>query len=115
MKHTHRWMTLLALLCVTAFAHGHGGDSHDDEVFLNKQTAAARGETILNAMIAEKKLPESWQQKTLGTIEAAETPKGGRQWILQFNNPAEPDSKKQSVYIFLDEVGNFVGANHSGQ
>lgn len=36
-------------------------------------------------------------------------------WIITFNNPAETDKAKQTLYILLDGMGNYIGANHTGK
>jgi len=110
-----RLLTGLLLAISVAAAHGHGADGREPDMFLNKETATLRGEAILDAMITNKQLSDTWTQKTLAGIEVETNPKGGELWIVSFSNPAEPDPAKQTLFIFVNETGAFVGANYSGK
>jgi len=46
-------------------------------------------------------------------VSRRQTP-AGRLWVVSYEHPAESDRAKQTIYIFLDEFGNFVEGNYSG-
>lgn len=98
------------LMAGLALAHGN----HAEEAPINKAEATARGDYIINALVAEKKLDGSWQKKTLVEAASKVTPKGAL-WVVSYNNPNEKDKQKQTIYILLDDLGNYVGANHTGK
>jgi tRNA G18 (ribose-2'-O)-methylase SpoU len=100
------------LLLVSGLALSHG--NHMEEAPITKEAAAARGEMIVGALVEDKKLASSWQQKKLKEVASKVTPAGAL-WVVSFNNPAEKDKGKQTIYILLDDVGNYVGANHTGK
>ena len=99
------------LLLASGLALSHG---NHDEAPITKEIAATRGEMILGALVKDKKLASSWQQKKLIDVASKVTPKGAL-WVISYNNPAEKDKGKQTIYILLDDVGNYIGANHTGK
>lgn len=100
------------LLMVSGLGFGHG--NHMDEEPITKEVAAARSEMILGALIEDKKLASSWRQKKLKDVASKVTPAGAL-WIVSYENPAEKDKAKQTIYILLDDAGNYIGANHTGK
>jgi hypothetical protein len=100
---------VVALLAGSALAH----PGHDSVEFVTEPEAVQRAEAILAAAMANKKLHISWMDKQLKSAATRDTPNGAV-WMVVFNNPAEPDVTKRTVYIFLDPVGNYLGANFTG-
>lgn len=100
------------LLLASGLALSHG--DHMDESPITKEIAASRGEMIVGALVEDKKLASSWQQKKLKEVASKVTPAGAL-WVISFSNPAEKDKEKQTIYILLDDVGNYIGANHTGK
>jgi hypothetical protein len=38
----------------------------------------------------------------------------GKVWVVRCANPNASDAAKQDLYIFVDELGNVLTANHEG-
>jgi hypothetical protein len=38
----------------------------------------------------------------------------GKVWVVRYANPNASDAAKQDLYIFVDELGNVLTANHEG-
>ncbi|MDP2226099.1 MAG: DUF6488 family protein [Moraxellaceae bacterium] len=112
MKMIKQFLIGAMLLLVSGMVLSHG--NHIDEEPITKEVATARGEMILEALVMDKKLASSWQQKKLKDVASKVTPAGAL-WVVSFNNPAEKDKEKQTIYILLDDVGNYIGANHTGK
>lgn len=102
----------LLLAMTGAQAHAHG--SHDDEAPVTRQLAGGRAIGVLGALVQDKRLDPSWAGKRPTEVVTKATPAGAR-WIVSFHNPAEPDKGKQTLYILLDGMGNYIGANHTGK
>lgn len=100
------------LLLASGMALSH--DDHGEDAPITKEVAAARGEMIVGALVEDKKLASSWQQKKQKEVASKVTP-GGALWVVSFNNPAEKDKAKRTLYILLDDAGNYIGANHTGK
>jgi hypothetical protein len=99
-------------MLASGMATSHG--NHMEDAPITREVAAARGEMIIGALVEDKKLASSWQQKKLKDVASKVTPAGAL-WIISFLNPAEKDKGKQTIYILLDDAGNYVGANHTGK
>lgn len=111
MKMIRQFLISAMLLIAPGLALSHA--SHDEDP-ITKEVAAARGEMIIGALVEDKKLANTWQQKKLKNVVQKATPAGAL-WIVSYDNPADKDKAKQTIYILLDEVGNYVGANHTGK
>ncbi|MDN3578820.1 DUF6488 family protein [Chitinimonas viridis] len=101
--------TLFALSTLAAHAHGN----HGDEEPISKDGATARGNKVIEMLVDSKKLQLSWKMTSAKEISSRDTP-NGPVWVVSYQNPAESDTAKRTLYIFLDDVGNYLGANHTG-
>jgi hypothetical protein len=101
------------LLLVSGLAFGHGNHI-DEEPAISRADAVTRSEMIVRTLVQEKKLARSWQQGKLKEA-AQKVTQGGSLWIVSFDNPAEKDKAKQTIHILLDDIGNYIGANHTGK
>lgn len=101
---------ILALAATVTHAHGN----HADPEPITKDIASARGDLVMDSLVVNKKLAPSWQKKEGKSVTNHPT-EAGLLWSISYSNPAEKDKAKQTIYIFLDEVGNYLGANHTGK
>lgn len=103
-----------SVLAFTAlFANAHR-DGHDESQPIGQAQAAARAETIVPMLIKDNKLASSWNQRERREVKSLDTGKG-RVWVVRYRNAAEKDTKKRDLYVFVDELGNFVTMNHTGK
>jgi hypothetical protein len=98
-----------ALCAGLALAH----PNHADGPPVAKDELPALGQRVMGSLV-QSQLASSWQGKTAKDVRSAQTP-AGLVWIVSYENPAETDAAKRSLYIFFDEFGNFLGGNHSGR
>jgi len=102
--------SLLAAIASLTFAHaghGHGTPIPKDEVNV-------RAEQVVGFLIVGKKLARSWEKRQLKEVSSRESP-DGLVWVVTYENPNETDKAKRTLYIFLDDLGNFIDSNHSGK
>jgi hypothetical protein len=100
----------LALFAGVASAHPNHGDGPP----VAREDLPALGKRVLVALVESKQLGPSWQDRAAKDVRPEQTP-AGLVWIISYENPAETDRAKRTVYIFFDEFGNFLGGNHSGK
>lgn len=103
--------TLLAFAAVFANAHR---DGHDEAQPIDRAQAAARADTMVPMLIKDKKLHPSWGKRERKGVRSLDIGKV-RVWVVSYHNPAEKDAKKRDLYVFVDELGNFIGMNHTGK
>lgn len=90
----------------------HGGAGHGEP--LTAKSATVRASQIIVALVNSKKLDVSWQGQPAKESVMRELPKGNV-WVVSYRNPAEKDFSKQTLYLFFDEAGNYIGANFNGK
>jgi Family of unknown function (DUF6488) len=93
-----------------ASGHPHHGDGPP----VTREDLPALGQRAMVALVEAKQLAPSWQGKAAKDVRSEQT-RAGLIWVLSYENPAETDRAKRTVYIFFDEFGNFLGGNHSGK
>lgn len=69
---------------------------------------------VVQSLVADKKLTDNWMNAKPSAAKTQKT-KYGPVWVVDFQNPEEKDANKKILYIFLDEFGNPVAANHEGK
>ena len=111
MKTYNKALVGTAFLLAAALANAHG---NHDEAPITRDIASSRGGLVIKALVAEKKLARSWQKGPEKNIVNRATP-AGVYWVISYENAAEKTADKRTLYIFLDELGNYIGANHTGQ
>lgn len=67
-----------------------------------------------DALASKGKIDASWRAVKLDKAETVEG-KSMKEWKFTFNNPAEKDAAKQTLYMFYTLTGNFIGANFTGK
>jgi hypothetical protein len=67
-----------------------------------------------DALVKSGKLHASWSGVKSEKIEQIDGKKG-KEWKLNYKNPASPEKDKQALYMFYSLPGNFIAANHTGQ
>jgi hypothetical protein len=100
-----------AFLLAAALANAHGDH---DEAPITKEIASSRGDLVVNTLVMDRKLAGSWQKKQGKKVEGRATP-AGAYWVVSYENAEEKAEDKRTLYIFLDELGNYIGANHTGR
>jgi hypothetical protein len=104
----------LALILGAPTAHSHGDDPSHSHSQITQKQAGEFARQVIAAMIRERAVGESWGKAALAS---ATKKKRGRatEWVVVFNNAAEPDPAKRTLYVFLDLEGEYLAANHSGR
>jgi len=55
-----------------------------------------------------------WQGVEAGSSQQRST-SAGNLWVVEYANPQAADENKAKLFVFVDEFGKPVGANHTGE
>ncbi len=102
--------TLLAMAPLTLVAHSN----HASFDPITQEQAEEAANNIVKNLVTTKQLPESWKTAKQQPITQRDT-KHGTVWVVVFKNDNEKDESKQTLHVFVDEFGNPVSANHTGE
>lgn len=109
-----------SLICLSALAAlgspmmtgpslAHPDHDEDEAPDMSPEEAGRAG---IIRLISQAKLPVSWTKATLVSNKLRRV-KGLRQTVLTFRNPAEGNAAKQSLFVLLDDHGQFLSADHA--
>jgi hypothetical protein len=106
-----------ALVCSTTLAapptaRAHPGHDHEAPPELTEDAVKARAKEEVDRLVAKKKVPGSWKEIAVKTVEKR-TYKKGWEWVAILENPQNETNK--TLYIFLKPGGAFVAANFTGK
>lgn len=90
--------------------HGH---SHSQE----KISEAKAKEIALKEMrryVLKGKLEKSWEGAPVNSAKQ-QVYKSVPEWVVTFKNQKEPNPKQQNLYIFVNQYGEIMGANFTGE
>ncbi len=105
-------LVLIALALLSAAALAHPG--HDSFEPISQSEAIQQADAIVASAMFRNKLHASWATKELKSATQRASPDGPI-WVIVYHNSAEPDPARATVYIFVDGLGNYLGANFTGK
>lgn len=97
-----------ASLASPALAHPEG---HDNEYRPQRRPIAELAQESVVRLVTQAKLPASWS-KVKPAKSAVRTKNGAQQWVVTFQNPAERNRAKRTLYVIMTPDGAFISANH---
>ncbi len=99
-------VTILGLGPVDAHPGGHGP--------IDYEQAMESGAMVLEEMVEGKYVDASWHG--VRPLSAERTVRNQENvWMVTLRNPEAPDPAKRMLYIFFDEFGDYLAANHTGR
>jgi hypothetical protein len=112
-------MNVKALLCTIAmslggarYASAHPGHAHEARPEINEESAKVRAKEEVDRLVSKKKVPESWKDVAIKSMEKR-TYKKGWEWVAIFEDAQAKVNKV--LYVFLKPTGAFVAANFTGK
>jgi hypothetical protein len=112
MKHL-RGILFGLLLTMTGAAYAH--PDHDEEARpINEQQASTLADRAVSSLVNNKEIPATWQAQQRQATKS-KLVQGARIWVVTYKNPAGKNANEQSLYLFFDELGNYIDANHTGE
>lgn len=100
---------VLAFMAGAANAHS----SHAPMEPITQEAAADRAAQVIQNLLARNQLESSWANAQATETLEQDTSRG-KVWVVRYVNPNASDAAKQDLYIFIDELGNVLTANHEG-
>ena len=95
--------------------HEHNPDgSHKISSKINKDTALDYSRKVIADLIKRGKLDQSWKNASLKTV-STKVYKKKPEWVVTYANIAEKDASKSTLYVFLSQYGDYLGANFTGE
>ncbi len=107
-------VVLLAFSATVLYAHGPAGGGHGPKTEITESQASAKATQVVATIVKKGELDASWSQIQPAKVKK-ETFEGKLEWVVTFNNPAEKDTAKQKLYVFLSLYGEYTGANYKGK
>ena len=89
----------------------HEGHDHDEE--LTEQQVVKLAAKALPSVIKSKKLAGTWAKAARQEI-IVESLGDKTIWVVPYKNPDGKTDGGKPLYLFFDELGNYIDANHSG-
>lgn len=110
----NRILVGIFLVISAASANAHPGGHGSEDNALTEKDASLLAEKVLQALVWDRQLNASWQKRQVVETRSWQG-KGQRLWMVSYKNPAENDPKKQMLYVFMDDLGNYLDVNHTGK
>jgi hypothetical protein len=82
---------------------------------LTQEKAVKRATSVIARLADADRLEESWADDA--TLQSAELRGTGhaKEWKLTFSNPKATQADKKTLYVFLKEDGEYVGASFTAR
>jgi hypothetical protein len=106
--------TTVIVLSFAGQAFAGAGHSHGVSEPISEAQATQKAETIKQQLISSNKVSSEWKSVEAGSPQQRST-SAGNLWIVEYANPEATDDNKTKLFVFVDEFGNPVGANHTGE
>ena len=90
-------------------SHSHGVAELASKVQLIQQAA-----NVKQQLIRSKQISSEWSVAKGSTPQKRSTANGDA-WVLVFSTSKAADQSKSKLFVFVDEFGNPIGANHTGE
>ncbi|WP_020406285.1 DUF6488 family protein [Hahella ganghwensis] len=103
--------TLFALtLASPVSAHS----DHGAAAPITEAQASEQADAVKQYLVDNQQVEASWNEAGNGAVSLKEV-EAGKLWVVQYNNPAASDPAARSLYVIIDELGNVLAANHTGE
>jgi hypothetical protein len=90
----------------------HEGHDHDESI--TQMEAGSVSDNVLAGLVKNKELDAAWAGGKR-TVTREQRIKGKVVWITTYEKPTADGKGKESLYIFIDAVGNYLDANKTGK
>jgi hypothetical protein len=107
-------ITTAIALSVAGQAFAGAGHSHGVSEPISKEQATQQAATVKQQLISSNQVSSAWSDIE-GGIAQQRASSAGNLWVVEYANPKAADENKAKLFVFVDEFGNPVGANHTGE
>ncbi|WP_319784169.1 DUF6488 family protein [Oceanisphaera sp. IT1-181] len=90
------------------------GHSHGVSEPISAAQATQKAEAAKQQLVSLKKVSAEWNGVE-GSNPQQRSTATGTFWVVEYVNPKATDKSKSKLFVFVDELGNAIGANHTGE
>lgn len=105
--------TTALVLLFAGQVYAGAGHSHAVSEPISKDQATQKAEAVKQRLVSSKQVSAEWNGIE-GSSPQQRSTSAGNLWVVEYANPEAADDKKNKLFVFVDEFGNPVGANHTG-
>ncbi len=95
-------------------AFAGAGHSHGVSEPISKAQATQKAEAVKQQLVSSKQVSSEWNGVE-GSSPQQRSTSAGNLWVVEYANPETADENKAKLFVFVDEFGNPIGANHTGK
>lgn len=95
-------------------AFAGAGHSHGVSEPVSKAQASQKAATVKQQLVSSNQVSSEWTGVE-GNSPQQRSTSAGNLWVVEYTNPKAADENKSKLFVFVDEFGNPVGANHTGE
>ena len=107
-------MAISLSLSSQAFAGAGHSHSHGVAEPASKVQLIQQATNVKQQLIGSKQISSEWGVAK-GSAPQKRSTSNGDAWVVVFSNPKAADQSKSKLFVFVDEFGNPIGANHTGE
>ncbi len=93
---------------------GHDHSHSSSKTKINEAKAKEIAIRQVKNYTLDGKLDKSWDNVPIESTKQR-TYQSVLEWVVTFKNQKEPNLKQQNLYIFVNQYGEMIGANFTGQ
>jgi hypothetical protein len=106
--------TTAIVLSFAGQAFAGAGHSHGVSEPISEAQATQKAEAVKQQLVSSKQVSSDWNGVE-GSSPQQRSTSAGNLWVVEYANPEAADDKKTKLFVFVDEFGNPIGANHTGK
>ncbi|WP_018403058.1 DUF6488 family protein [Marinobacter gelidimuriae] len=106
--------TTAIVLSFSGQAFAGAGHSHGVSEPISEAQATQKAEAIKQQLVSSEQVSSEWKGVEAGSPQQRST-SAGNLWVIEYANSQAADENKAKLFVFVDEFGNPVGANHTGE
>jgi len=95
-------------------AFAGAGHSHGVSEPISTVQAKQKAEAVKQQLVSSKQVSSEWNGVE-GSSPQQRSTSAGNLWVVEYSNPKAADENKAKLFVFVDEFGNPIGANHTGE
>lgn len=107
-------LTTAIVFAFTGQAYAGTGHSHGVAEPISQAQATQKAEAIKQQLVSSNRVSSKWNDIE-GKSPKQRSTAVGNLWMVEYTNPEAEDESKAKLFVFVDEFGNPVGANHTGE
>ena len=114
MKNIILSFTVALVFSFAGQAFAGAGHSHGVSEPISKEQAGQKAAMVKQQLVGSNQVSSAWSDIEGGSPQQRST-SAGNLWVIEYKNSDAEDESKSMLFVYVDEFGNPIGANHSGE